>query len=118
MQSGSKRNKFILWSITAITALVISYPYLVAGVGEEYDFSTVNSELITVTIPVEGMTCEGCNSAVQNAVGKLNGVKAVQANYKTGETKVAFDVRKVTTKEIINSINDIGFSANNPDAQL
>ena len=111
VQSGSKKRKLMLWSITALAAFFIAFPYVNWSGAEEFDISTISPELNTVTILVEGMTCESCNKAVEIAVGKLDGVKKVKADYEKGEVKVAFNKKLTDITKIANTINDLGYKA-------
>lgn len=59
-------------------------------------------------INVKGMVCGGCENRVKNALGTIEGIESVEANYKTGVVKVLTneDVKK---KIIEDTIEDIGF---------
>ncbi len=45
----------------------------------------------TVTIQVKGMSCEGCQAAVQKAIGSLEGVVSAQVDLQGGSAAVDFD---------------------------
>lgn len=60
-------------------------------------------------IRVTGMSCGHCKKAVENAVGVLNGVAAVEADLGRKEAVVEFDAEQVTLQQICDAIEEIGF---------
>ena len=115
VRSGSSKSKIMLLTMTGLAAFFIAFPYINWGGNEDVDFTTAGAGFTAVTIPVEGMTCEGCNFAVEMAVGKLDGVQRVTADYAAGEAQVIFNEREVSTNNIVDAINDLGFKAKKPD---
>lgn len=70
----------------------------------------VNIEnLVTVTIPVEGMTCEGCENAVKKSISSLDGIAEVSASFKDSIATVEYDKTAVTMDEIELKIADAGY---------
>ena len=63
------------------------------------------------TFAVQGMTCGGCEVGVKMKVKKLAGVESVDASYKEGTARVVYDPAKVTTEQIIGSIEELGYEA-------
>ena len=61
-----------------------------------------------IVLNVKGMVCGGCENRIKNALGEIDGVESVEANYKTGEVKVKTD-EKVSVKDLEDTITDIGF---------
>ena len=59
-------------------------------------------------IKVKGMVCEGCENRVKNALGEVQGIEKVEADYKTGLVKVLGN-ENIERKIIENTIEDIGF---------
>ena len=59
-------------------------------------------------IKVKGMMCGGCENRVKNAVGTIDGVESVEADFKTGIVKV-IGGEAVKRQMIENAIEDIGF---------
>jgi copper chaperone CopZ len=58
---------------------------------------------------VEGMTCAGCERAVQKILGNLNGVKAAKADLQSATVLLEFDPSKLTLDEIKAATNKIGY---------
>ncbi len=58
---------------------------------------------------VEGMTCSGCERAIQRVVSNLEGVASATADLNTSTVSVEFDPAKVTIGEISSAVNKIGY---------
>ena len=110
VETGSKNSKLILWSITALAAFFIAFPYI-NWTDDDFDFSNVSPEMTVLTLPVTGMTCESCNNAVELAVGRVDGVEGVSADYIKGEAMVAFDENSASAAEIVEAIKKLGYGA-------
>lgn len=63
----------------------------------------------TYNLTIEGMTCTSCESAIKKSVKKLNGVKDVDADHKTGKGTIKFDEKQVKINDIIKSIENLGY---------
>ena len=59
----------------------------------------------------KGMVCEGCEKRLKNALGEIEGIEKVEANYKTGIVKILAD-ENVERKVMEDAIEDIGFEVN------
>lgn len=66
---------------------------------------------VTSVFKVEGMTCSGCEASVRMAVGRLEGVREVQASYPKGEAAVIYDPDTVTAEQISQAIEKLGYTA-------
>lgn len=75
------------------------------------DNQEVNMEnLVEVTIPVHGMTCEGCENAVKKSVSSLAGIAEVTASHVDSVAVVKYDESAVTLEEIEVKIADAGYT--------
>ncbi|MCF8224416.1 MAG: cation transporter [Bacteroidales bacterium] len=70
-------------------------------------------QLVEVTIPVHGMTCEGCENAVKKSIGTLAGIDEVSASHVDSLAVVSYDKSKVTREEIELKIADAGYTVAN-----
>lgn len=68
--------------------------------------SLVSATLLTV----DGMTCQSCATHIENTVGKLKGVVTVQVSLLGKEAVVHHDASIVTSTDIVNRIDDMGFT--------
>lgn len=66
--------------------------------------------LVEVTIPVQGMTCEGCENAVKKSISSLEGVGEVTASHTDSIATVKYDKTAVTQEEIELKIAEAGYT--------
>jgi copper chaperone len=65
-------------------------------------------------IPVEGMTCGGCEQTLQEGVGKLAGVSSVRASHKEKKAWVRYDAARIAPDRIVDAIVKLGYRARVP----
>ncbi len=65
----------------------------------------------TNIIKIKGMTCNDCENKVQEALLKVDGVKSVEVDYKSGEAKVMMASDNVSKDALNKAIKDAGFQA-------
>jgi copper ion binding protein len=63
----------------------------------------------TVTIPVQGMSCEHCVKAVANALKGVKGVKEVNVSLEDKSTQVVFDDSLTTINSLEAAIVEEGY---------
>ncbi len=61
-------------------------------------------------VPVTGMTCGGCENAVQRALGQLPGVAEVTASHREAHVRIVFDPAVVSRAELERKIGMIGYT--------
>lgn len=60
-------------------------------------------------LKVEGMSCSHCKKAVEDAVGKVNGVYQVTANPDADTVDVTFNGEDAVLSEVESAIYDAGY---------
>ena len=70
-----------------------------------------DSQFVTSTFEIDGMTCGGCELGVKMKIKKLDGVRSVKASYEDGQAKVVYYPSTVTPDDIIAAIEDLGYTA-------
>lgn len=63
-----------------------------------------------MVLPVEGMTCTGCENNVQFALSSLPGVRRVKADHKAKTVEVEFDPSATNEDEVRRAIEEIGYT--------
>lgn len=63
-----------------------------------------------IHLPVEGMDCSDCVVVLEHAIGRLDGVLAVNANYAAASIRVEFDGQKVNQAAIERRVRSLGYS--------
>ena len=67
-----------------------------------------NNNNQTITLNVEGMSCDHCKAAVQNALKEI-GVDKVEVDLATKKVSASFSTKKVNVDNIRKSIIDAGY---------
>jgi copper chaperone CopZ len=83
------------------------------GVSEEECKALCESGKVKlITISIDGMTCNGCETSVKTALLKTEGVLNVNAvSYKTGQAIVYVDASKVKDEFLTKAVANKGFKA-------
>jgi mercuric ion transport protein len=102
------QSKKFLGTVTVFAVLMLAFPYYspVFYPDNKKEIVIVNAtDIQTVQLEIEGMTCEACDSHVAYAVQKVDGVIEAKADHKTGKAIVKFDKTKTSIEAIVDSIN-------------
>jgi len=62
----------------------------------------------TITLNVTGMTCDGCERSVQNALARIEGVASVEADHTDGTAVVSLTT-PVERKKLVEAVEDAGY---------
>ena len=65
----------------------------------------------TVNLKITGMTCGSCAKLNESAILAIDGVKSAKVNIANNKAQVEFNEKKTSTKEIIETIEKIGYGA-------
>ena len=64
---------------------------------------------VSATFPVDGIHCAGCVSRVEKALLGLEGLDNASVNLATGEASVTFDPSVLSTGEILEAVESVGY---------
>lgn len=98
------RKSLLIFSMALISLISCS-------TGSETTQKVAVSEPIPLTIYIDGMTCESCNNAVNTALGELEGVSDVEADYITGKVTLKWQRELVSTDVLLATIEKLGYKA-------
>jgi len=110
-------SKKFLWIITAVSALLITFPYYSKAL-----FTSDNQNVVIVQsnnvakakLDIEGMTCTGCEESVDYAIKSENGVVSATSSYKTGIAYVEYDKTKVNPDQLKKAVEEkVGYKVKN-----
>ena len=78
------------------------------------DISETTEEVITanvqrVEINIKGMTCTGCENAIQETAKSFEGVYSAKADYEKGVAILEFDSTKVDVANLEYAIDELGY---------
>ena len=65
----------------------------------------------TLTLKVEGMTCNGCVNSIESALTKLDAVAESEVSLARKEAAIVYDAEALTEAELIKTIADAGYQA-------
>ncbi len=72
----------------------------------------VQSKIEKKVLGIKGMACPSCKLKIENALGKVDGVKQVTVSLTASTATVDYDPRKVTPDQFVNVIQKIGYEIN------
>lgn len=63
----------------------------------------------TITLQVNGMSCEGCETTIKSSLEQLEGVQQATASHIDSTTIVVFDTTQVSIDLISEKIGEVGY---------
>jgi len=66
---------------------------------------------VKITLKIKGMHCMGCKTSVENAVKRLDGVAAAEADLAAAKLSAEFDEKKTSLEKIKQAVVKAGFEA-------
>lgn len=75
------------------------------------------SEIITVLIPIQGMSCSSCAAKIKKGIKELKGVEEVEVSLERREAKVKFNSKETSPEIIAKAINKLGYKTKKPIIQ-
>lgn len=64
-----------------------------------------------IELQIEGMTCTGCENAIQKTINEFEGVYTSKADHEKGVAVVELDSTKVDILKVKDAINELGYEA-------
>ena len=110
-------SKKFLWLITAISALLITFPYYSKALfpsGNENVVILQSDNIAKAKLDIEGMSCTACEESVDYALKSENGVISATSSYKTGIAYVQYDNAKVNQEQLKKAVEEkVGYKVKN-----
>lgn len=85
-----------------------------AGAGAAGAAAREQTNLKTVVIPVEGMTCIACLATVKKTLAAIDGVTDVRVSLVERSARVRFDSSRVSPARLVDAIDKLGYRAGVP----
>lgn len=107
------QSKLFLGVVTVFAALMLAFPYYshIFYPKTESNVIVVNSNNVQeVNFEISGMTCQGCEEHIKNAVAQLPGFIEATADHTTGKATVKFDKTKTSLEDVVKAINVTGYT--------
>ncbi|MFO7827938.1 MAG: cation transporter [Bacteroidales bacterium] len=64
-----------------------------------------------VQLNINGMTCTGCENAIQKTINEFDGVYSSKADHQKGIAIVEIDSTKIDLQKVESAINELGYEA-------
>lgn len=107
------KSKSFLGVATILAVLLLAFPYYSGAFFPKQQNQVVyvqESQVQTISLDIEGMTCNGCESTVENVASGVSGVLEAEASYDTGKATIKYDQSKTNREAITAAINKTGFT--------
>ena len=65
----------------------------------------------TVTLKVNGMTCQGCVRSVKNVLERVPGVLGAEVDLERGQARIQIDAARVAPNALRAAIEEAGYEA-------
>lgn len=112
---GEKTTKGILAAATFVVLFFAGLNLYSALGGKEISNQGIQvSNLSSIVLPVEGMTCVTCEASVEGALKGLPGVVSARAATKSQNVLVEYQPGRVTFEQMVEAINKTGYKARLP----
>lgn len=86
-------------------------PAQIVALIEDVGFTAQEEDQRTVVLNVGGMTCAACVNTVESALRSIPGVAHVSVNLLTQRAKVTFGKNAVALRDLIETVEEVGFEA-------
>ncbi len=110
------RQAFLWTAAIAVLAVALSPYYagnVIAALSDSQKSVAIVAPIIstneTVVIEIEGMTCEGCATHVNEALRKMKGIVSAEASYANKNARIVYDSKQITLDQIKQAINALGY---------
>jgi len=109
-------SKKFLWMITAVSSLLITFPYYSNVLFPANDNEAVvqSNNIVKVKLNIEGMSCTSCEESVNFALKSETGDTSVTSSYKSGTAYVEYDHTKINPEQLKKSVDEkVGYKVKN-----
>lgn len=109
-------KKVIVLAIAFFTLMAaFSVAIIIAASGDNVNNSSAlhqpinKANLKSVTVNLQGMTCEACEKTITTITGKVSGVTDIKASFMKQTAIVEFDQTQTDVRKIMDSIGSTGY---------
>lgn len=111
-------NKAMLWVVTALAVAFLFFPSYVGLLLGTDDEAAMTVTEDNVVLRIDGMTCEGCATVVENILVRTSGVLSAKVDYTTGRVVVGIEsCCPVPKSEILAALQQAGYEGAFVNAQ-
>lgn len=118
---ASKRTLGALWAIAALVVasalgVIVMRPWDTSATAQNHDAvqSAERPATVTVSVPVEGMSCMVCASSVKRSAEGIDGVTGAEVDLAGARAKVSYVEGKTSPERIAAEIARLGYKTGPP----
>lgn len=100
----------VIGVITGLGYIVSEYPPKYGEPRRSGGMAPKNTPSLHKKLRIGGMTCTGCETRIENRVGKLAGVDKVKASFTASTVEIIYFPDRITLQNIIQTIEKLGYS--------
>lgn len=108
--SGIKRTGIVVAILCGVTALLSYGGYRFMSEAKEKD----SPSAVSVTIPLEGMSCAACVAKVKKTLKALPGVYDARVSLEQRQADIRYEPAKIAPPQLATAIDGLGFKAGTP----
>ena len=114
-RSGLRRfNRVMIWVATGLVIVTATFPNTIGyllGDSATAETAIPAAEVITVTLAVEGMTCDACAVVLRTALAKVPGVLDARVSYPDRQAVISIDSAVLSGNEpLVEAVRSAGYS--------
>ncbi len=112
-KSSFFQSKIFLAIVTIFIGLMLAFPNYSESLYPKNEIKSLatypTSNIITLKMDIEGMTCQACTHHIEQTVDAVDGVVNTNVDFELGTAKVKFDISKTSKKDIVEAINKTSY---------
>ncbi len=115
-KSAFMQSKKFLGIVTVFAFLMMAFPYYSTKLFPQRNIANNRmgkNNLQNLKLEIVGMTCDGCETFIEQTVYSIRGVDSVKADYNTGSAFIVFDSALTDNSKIIKIINSTNYKVKN-----
>jgi copper chaperone CopZ len=111
------QSKIFLAIITVFTGLMLAFPNYSETLYPKNKIKSLasypTSNILTLQMDIEGMTCQACTHHIEQTADDINGVINTNVDFESGTAEVEFDISKTSKKDNVEAINKTNYKVKN-----
>lgn len=69
----------------------------------------MGQKMIKKSIKIDGLTCTGCETKIENKLKKMDGIQVVEVSYVSESLSVTYNPDEITLEDIVKTIKKLGY---------
>lgn len=107
------QSRAFLGMVSLFAGLMLAFPYYSHAFYPQTELTTTatfqEKPTQILVLDIKGMTCTGCESHVEQAAKKLEGIQKAKASYAKGKAEIEFDPAKTNPEKIMEAVKTTGY---------